>query len=165
MTKSQRNEFDLIVEDIINNHNFKELDNETHHGISRYGHSYRVAEGVYKITKKLHFNYQEATRAALLHDFYFNYQLEENGDVKNLVEHPKMALLNASKYYELSDLQKNMISSHMFPLSKELPKYKESICMTIVDKVVAIYEQQRYKVGMKLGVYLLFLFNMITLQK
>ncbi len=165
MTKSQNQEFDLLIKDIINNPNFRELDNEMHHGISRYGHSYRVAEGVYKLTKKLHFNYKEATRAALLHDFYFNYQLEENGEAKNLVEHPNMALLNASKYYELSELQKNMIASHMFPLSKVLPKYKESICITIVDKVVAIYEQQRYKVGMKLGVYLLFLFNMITLHK
>lgn len=165
MTKSQNQEFDLLVKDIINNQNFRELDNELHHGISRFGHSYRVAEGVYKVTKKFHMNYKEATRAALLHDFYFNYQLEENGDVKNLVEHPNMALLNASKYYELSELQKNMIASHMFPLSKVLPKYKESICITIVDKVVALYEQQRYKVGMKLGVYLLFLFNMITLHK
>lgn len=165
MTKSQNQEFDLLIKDIINNPNFRELDNEMHHGISRYRHSYRVAEGVYKLTKKLHFNYKEATRAALLHDFYFNYQLEENGEAKNLVEHPNMALLNASKYYELSDLQKNMIASHMFPLSKVLPKYKESICITIVDKIVAIYEQQRYKVGMKLGVYLLFLFNMITLHK
>lgn len=165
MTKSQNQEFDLLIKDIINNPNFRELDNEMHHGISRYRHSYRVAEGVYKLTKKLHFNYKEATRAALLHDFYFNYQLEENGEAKNLVEHPHMALLNASKYYKLSDLQKNMIASHMFPLSKVLPKYKESICITIVDKVVAIYEQQRYKVGMKLGVYLLFLFNMITLHK
>lgn len=165
MTKSQNQEFDLLVKDIINNQNFRELDNELHHGISRFGHSYRVAEGVYKVTKRFHMNYKEATRAALLHDFYFNYQLEENGDVKNLVEHPNMALLNASKYYELSDLQKNMIASHMFPLSKVLPKYKESICITIVDKVVALYEQQRYKVGMKLGVYLLFLFNMLTLHK
>ncbi len=165
MIKTQNQEFDTLIRDIVNNPNFRELDNEMHHGISRFGHSYRVAEGVYKLTKKLHFNYKEATRAALLHDFYFNYQLEENGEVKNLVEHPSMALLNASKYYELSDMQKNMIVSHMFPLSKELPKYKESICITIVDKVVAVYEQQRYKVGMKLGVYLLFAFNMLTLHK
>ncbi len=165
LTKSQKNEFDCIVKDIIENPNFKELDKETHHGISRLGHSYRVATGVYKITKKLHFHYKEATRAALLHDFYFNYQLEENGEVKNLIEHQNMALLNASKYYRLSELQKNMIESHMFPMCKVLPKFKESICLTLVDKVVAIYEQQRYKVGMKLGVYLLFVFNMITLQK
>lgn len=165
MKKSQKNEFELLVKDIVENPNFQELDNELHHGISRYGHSYRVAEGVYKITKKLHFHYKEATRAALLHDFYFNYQLEENGEVKNLVEHQSVALLNASKYYSLNDLQKNMIESHMFPMCRVLPKYKESFCLTIVDKIVALYEQQRYKVAMKLGVYLLFVFNMITIQK
>ena len=128
MTKSQRNEFDLLVEDIINNHNFKELDNETHHGISRYGHSYRVAEGVYKITKKLHLNYQEATRAALLHDFYFNYQLEENGDVKNLVEHPKMALLNASKYYF------NKSSKDLTLEERKIVKLYFDVCMKLYKK-------------------------------
>ncbi len=165
MKTLEKKEFEYLIKDIENNNNFKELDNEFHHGISRYGHSYRVAKGVYKITKKLRMNYEEATRAALMHDFYFDYQLEDNTPMKNLVAHQNMAVLNASKYYELSKLQKNMIESHMFPLSKVLPKYKESICLTIVDKAVAIYEQQRYKVGMKLGVYLLFVLNMITLQK
>ncbi len=165
LTTLQKEEFERIIKDIDTNENFRELDNEMHHGISRYGHAYRVAKGVYSITKNLGFRYEEATRAALLHDFYFDYQLEENGPVKNLVEHQNMALLNADKYYDLTDRQKNMIESHMFPMCKVLPKYKESICLTIVDKAVAIYEQNRYKVGMKLGVYLLFVFNMITLQK
>lgn len=165
LTKKERQEFNTLVSDIVNNPSFRELDNEVHHGISRFGHSYRVAQSVFVMTKKLHFRYEEATRAALLHDFYFNYQLEENGDVKNLVEHPSVALLNANKYYELTPRQENMISSHMFPMCKTLPKYKESFCLTIIDKIVAIYEQQRYKMAMKLGVYLLFAFNMITLQK
>ncbi len=165
MTKKEKQEYNDLVKDIMNNPNFKELDNETHHGISRLGHSERVAKGVYTMTKRLHFRYIEATRAALLHDFYFNYQLEENGDVKNLVEHPSVSLLNASKYYTLSPLEKNMIEAHMFPLSKVMPKYKESFCVTLVDKVVALYEQYRYKASMKLGVYLLFILNMITIQK
>ena len=91
------------------------------------------------------------------------YNIRNNG--KKFIEHPTLALLNACIYYTLSDMQKNMIESHMFPTCKVLPKYKESICLTLVDKVVALYEMQRYKLGMKLGVYLLFVFNMITLQK
>ncbi len=165
MTSEKQDEFDIIVRDIINNNHFRELDSELHHGISRYGHSYRVAQGVYRLTKKLGLNYKEATRAALLHDFYFDYQLEENSAFKNLSLHPHVALLNANHHYVLSDLQKNMIESHMFPLSTVLPKYKESFCLTLVDKVVAVKEQRKYKIGMKLGVYLLFVFNMITLQK
>ena len=166
MTKSQKEEFELIIQDIENNSSFRELDNELHHGISRYGHSYRVAKGVYILTKGLGFStYVDATRAALMHDFYFNYQLEDKNTGKKFIEHPSLAVLNAGKYYELTDIQKNMIESHMFPTCKVFPKYKESFCLTLVDKVVAIYEMQRYKVGMKLGIYLLFLFNMITLQK
>jgi uncharacterized protein len=165
LKKIDKNEFDIIVKDIVNNNDFRELDNELHHGISRYGHSYRVSKGVFKVTKALGLNYEEATRAALLHDFYFNYQLDDKSASKTLVEHPNYALLNASKYYELSDLQKNMIESHMFPLSKTMPKYKESICITIVDKVVALYEMQKYKFGLKLGIYIIFIFNMLTIQK
>lgn len=165
MTKKEKKEFNNLVKDIIENPNFKELNNEIHHGVSRYGHSLRVAKGVYKVTKVLHLNYEEATRAAMLHDFFFSYQLEENGECKNLVEHQKMALLNASAYYELTNRQKNMIESHMFPLCVKLPKYKESFCLTVVDKCVAIKEQCQFKLAMKLGVYILFVFNMLTLQK
>ena len=166
MQRKLKSEFESIIQDIENNNSFRELDNEFHHGISRYCHSYRVAKGVYLITKKLRFKkYREATRAAFMHDFYFNYQLENKNEKEKFIEHPSLALLNASKYYELSDMQKNMIESHMFPSCKVMPKYKESICLTLVDKVVALYEMQRYKLGMKLGVYLLFILNMITLQK
>lgn len=166
MIKPNKDEFESIIKDIDSNNSFRELDNELHHGISRYGHSYRVARGVYYVTKTLGFSsYVDATRAALMHDFYFNYQLEDKNDSKKFVDHPSLAVLNASKYYDLTDVQKNMIESHMFPTCKVLPKYKESFCLTLVDKAVALYEMQRYKLGMKLGVYLLFLFNMITLQK
>lgn len=165
MTKKHKQEFDLIVDDIINNETFKELDKEFHHGITRYGHSYRVAKGVYLMTKKLGFStYKEATRAALMHDFYFNNQLVGNSEPKKLVKHSEVAYANASKYYDLSMRQKNMIESHMFPLSKVMPKYKESICITIVDKVVASYEIPRYKLSTKLGIYLLFAFNMLSLK-
>lgn len=165
MQKTSSEEFESIIKDINNNINFLELKEEMHHGISRYGHSYRVAKEVYKMTKRLHLNYVEATRAALLHDFYYNYQLEGKTTKECFKEHPEIAYLNASKYFELSDLQKNMIESHMFPSCKVLPKYKESVCLTIVDKVVALYEMQRFKVGLKLGVYLIFIFNMLTIQK
>jgi len=166
LIKPSKDEFESIIKDINDNINFRELDNELHHGISRYGHSYRVARGVYYLTKTLGFSrYVDATRAALMHDFYFNYQLEDKKTSKKFIEHPSLAVLNAGKYYKLTDVQKNMIESHMFPTCRVLPKYKESICLTLVDKIVAAYEMQRYKIGMKLGIYILFIFNMITLQK
>ncbi len=163
--EKDKKEFESVIKDIINKNEFRELDSEYHHGISRYGHCYRVSYVVFRVCKKLNWHYVDATRAALLHDYYFDYQLEENGALKNLNIHPNVALLNASKDFDLNDRQKNMIASHMFPLGNTLPKYKESFCLTIVDKAVAVYEQRKYKLGMKLGVYLLFIINMITIQK
>ena len=38
MSKKNKDEFLKIINDIENNNKFKELDNELHHGITRYGH-------------------------------------------------------------------------------------------------------------------------------
>ena len=46
MSINQKQEFDDIVADIINHPVFQELDSEMHHGISRYGHSYRVGVNI-----------------------------------------------------------------------------------------------------------------------
>ena len=165
MKKSHKTEFDIINSDILTNNNFRQLDNELHHGISRYGHSYRVATWTYKITKKLGLNYKSATRAALLHDFYLNEDLDTKNSFTALFDHPSKALENASKAYNLTSLEANIIESHMFPFGYKLPKYKESWIVTLVDKSVALYEMYRYKLSLKLGIYLIFAFNMITVQK
>ena len=165
MKKTHKTEFDIINSDILTNNVFRQLDNELHHGISRYGHSYRVATWTYKITKKLGLNYKSATRAALLHDFYFSDELDTKNSFTALFDHPSKALENASKTYNLTSLEANIIESHMFPFGYKLPKYKESWIVTLVDKSVALYEMYRYKLSLKLGIYLIFAFNMITVQK
>ena len=79
--------------------------------------------------------------------------------------HPKIALINAKKYFDLDPKQENMIEAHMFPVSNVLPKYKESWIVTCADKVVASHEMYRYKAQMVLGIWLIFLFNVIAIQK
>ena len=137
-------EYFKIVEDILSNNEFKKLKKEKHHGTNRYIHSLRVSLGVYKRTKKLHLDYVEATRAALLHDFF------ENKTIKSKMlgvafEHPKRAYKNANKYFKINAKQGNIIRCHMFPLSTELPKSREAVAVTLVDKKVAIYEYCKYK--------------------
>lgn len=165
MTKSNKKEFEKLVNDILINNKFKELDKELHHGISRAGHSIRVAKSTYVVTKKLHLNYESATRAALMHDFYINEDLETKNCVKALSEHPTKALENASKYYNITSLEANIIASHMFPFGPVIPKHAESWIVTLVDKTVALYEMYRYKLSLMLGIYLIFLFNIITIQR
>jgi len=77
-------EFDSIINDIKNHPEFLKLKDEFHHGISRYEHSLRVSKMVYQMTKKLNLNYERATRAALLHDFFFNEDVKEYNAKKTL---------------------------------------------------------------------------------
>ena len=72
MTKFQKHEFDDIVQNIINLKEYNNLKKEIHHGISRYDHSMHVARCSYKLCKVFKIDYKEATRSALLHDFFTN---------------------------------------------------------------------------------------------
>ena len=145
MTKNIENdEYLNLVNDILNNHEFNKLDTISHHGISRLEHSIRVSYFSYKITKFLRLNYEVTARAGLLHDFFIS---DENRNMKDrflsTFTHPKYAVMNASEYFEIDDLGKNIIESHMFPIYKSLPKYAESWIVSFVDKVSAIYEFSR----------------------
>ena len=141
--------FEEIASSIISNSEFMKIDLESHHGITRYKHSMRVAKYVYKITKKLNLDYVSATRAAILHDFF---KVDEFGDNRGMIQgvvHPGMSLSNAEVYFDLNDIERNGIEAHMFPLCTKLPKYKESWVITLVDKCVAVYEYSSYKFSIR----------------
>lgn len=166
MSKKNNKDFNIIVDDILNNEEFKKLDDELHHGISRYNHALRVAKTTYHISKALHLKNAEATtRAALLHDFYTDNQFNDERPREKLVLHPVLAVENAKKHYDINDLQENIITSHMFPLKGAIPKYKESWLVSGVDKSVALYEMYRYKVSLMVNIWVLFLFNLLIIQK
>lgn len=133
-------EFNKIIEDILNIKEFNKLKNKKHHGITRFDHSMRVSYRTYQITKKLKLNYIEATRAALLHDF-FNDEVKNKNGLIRLIEHPNFALINASKYFNLSKMQVDIIKKHMFPVTLKPPVYKESIIVSFIDKTSSIYER------------------------
>ena len=49
----------------------------------------------------------------------------------------------------------------MFPMGKTLPKYKESLVLSLVDKSVATYEQYKFKWKNAIAVYTIFIINMV----
>ena len=134
-----KDEFNDIIKPYLIDE-FNELKNINHHGITRYNHSLRVAYYTYLVTKALHINYEEATIAALLHDFFTD-EVDDEMSLFKLRRHPKYALNNASKYFYLTDLQKDIISTHMFPVTFTPPKYLESWIVDIIDDISAIYEK------------------------
>ena len=158
-------EFDSIINDITNHDKFILLKKELHHGISRYEHSLRVAKVTYYLTKKFHLDYERATRAALLHDFYLDQETRGYSSKKTLKVHPEIALMNAKKYFDIDSKQANIIEVHMFPISSIFPKCKESWIVSFVDKMVATHEMYRYKATLTMGILVIFLFNVISIQK
>ena len=155
-------EFNSIIADIISNNSFQEMKNIAHHGITRFNHSLRVSYHTYLITKKLKLNYVEATRAALLHDFF----TDETNDMKTkkaLKEHPSIALENSKKHFELSDMQEDIILKNMYPITTKMPKYKESWIVDIVDDVASLYERT-YSINDKLKTARNFIFIMLLIR-
>ena len=141
------NDYLLIVADILDNDEFKKLVNYVHHDSNRLQHSLNVSYRSYCIAKKLKLDYRKIARAALLHDFFFidNYSIKKSKRLCTLFMHPKYALEKSKEYFDLSDMEENIIVSHMFPVGLFLPKYKESILVNVVDDYIAILEACKAK--------------------
>lgn len=148
-------EFERIIKEIDDSEVFQKTKDIIHHCSNRYDHCKRVAYYTYLISKKLHLSYEEATRAAMLHDFF----LVDNKDITfkdkyvTLVNHPKYALAFSEKHFNLTNKEKDIIVTHMFPIAPtRVPKYLESWIVNLVDDYVAlkeeIYDKKRRLIGL-----------------
>ena len=132
-------DFCSIGADILSHERYTEMKGYNHHGeVSCHFHSVFVAYITYKTCCFTDCNTVEATRAALLHDFYlYDWHIVKH-DEYHAFYHPKEARKNAEKYFgALTNLQKDMILSHMWPLHLMPPKYKEGMVLTFADKICA----------------------------
>ena len=142
---------------------YRELKSMVHHGNNRLDHINRVAKLSFNISKKLNLDFVSCTRGALLHDFFTEEDLTRKGKkYRNfLKEHPRIALENANKYFELNDIEKDVILTHMFPIIKGKPKYYESKVVCIADKLVSCYEFFRYQFNASLYIIAVLMGRMI----
>lgn len=133
-------EFRNIIYDLLNNQAVLKLENYTQHKkTTRLQHSVNVAYYSYKIAKLIGADPYICARAGLLHDFYW-YKHIKKSPIDHAYFHPKLAVKNAEKITNLSEREKDAISKHMWPLSKGLPKYKESYAVSMADKYSAFLE-------------------------
>lgn len=114
-----------------------------HGKTSVYRHSVSVAYLSYRLAKRLHLkvNYRSLLRGALLHD-YFLYDWHAPIPERFLhgYYHPGRALNNAKKHFELNSLEEDIIKNHMFPMTIWLPKSKEAVIVSLVDKYISTVE-------------------------
>ena len=165
MKQAAKIDYEYMCEDILNNNKFKSLNKELHHGTTRYEHSMHVAKTTYFLLDLFNSkNISDVTKAALLHDFYNDNEVKEYNKMDKLSFHPEFALKNAKQYFDINEVQEDIIVNHMFPSTKKIPKTKYGWLVSFVDKSVAIYEMAHYKAIMQLGVLLIFLFNLISVH-
>ena len=134
------------VRDIINSAELDKLKEITHHiSTTRFQHCLNVSYYTYLICKKLHLDARAAARAGLLHDlFYYDRKKYNQNKIKGQLSHSSMhsrlAAENAAELTDITALERDMIEKHMWPITKSLPRYKESYIITFTDKYCAILE-------------------------
>ncbi len=127
------------IENLSQNDSFVNMRKYIQHGKTDcLLHSIAVAYFSYATATflNLKLNKRSLAKGALLHDFFL-YDWHEL-DVFHKFHgftHPKTALENALREWELNDTEKDIITKHMFPLTPALPCYKESILVCIIDKI------------------------------
>ena len=158
-----------IIKPYYEDKHIKTLENIPHHKSSnRLEHSLNVSYRAYKIAKKYNLNYESVAKAGLLHDMYFN-RINDmkcaEDKIKLLTnDHPKAAVDNAKKYFDISKLEEDIILTHMWPISKYVPKYKESFIVGLADKICSFKDAMcnlnlyKNKLSNSLGVYLILFF-------
>lgn len=138
----ENEEYLSIVQDLLDKSTVNDLAKFTHHKFTnRLDHSLAVSYSSYLWSKRLRLNYTAVARAGLLHDLFFSMMIESSSSREHLVRHPEIALENAKQLVELSDLEQDIIVSHMFLITlAHIPKYKESLLVSFIDKTTSVKE-------------------------
>ena len=135
-------EYMSYVQDLLETEAVKKLANYTQHVHStRLEHSISVSYYSYLLAKKWGGNAKATARAGLLHDlFYYDWRTTKFDEGTHAYIHPRIAVKNAEKITELSDLERDIILKHMWGATIAPPKYKEGYIVTFVDKYCAVKE-------------------------
>ena len=113
-----------------------------HHGhISTLDHSLFVAYWSYRLARKFGWDESAAARGGLLHDLYLYDSKDKSAHPGwQCFDHPRAAARNAAELTALSDKERNIILSHMWPLGGQLPRSREAWLVDLVDTVCASLE-------------------------
>jgi uncharacterized protein len=113
-----------------------------HGQVTTLDHVERVAFLSVRINRRLGLGGDEDVliRGALLHDYYLYDWHHHDGHLHGFT-HPDTAAARASQDFTLSDKERNIISSHMWPLTlRHLPRSREAATVCLADKLSSLYE-------------------------
>ena len=114
-----------------------------HGRVSVFRHSLSVALTCLAVARALRLRVDERAlaRGALLHDYFlYDWHVPDPAHRWHGFSHPRLALRNAARDFELGPIERNMIASHMFPMMLPAPRFRESVIWCLADKACAISE-------------------------
>ena len=114
-----------------------------HGSTSIFAHCVNVACTSLRIADRLNLRVNERAmvRGALLHDYFlYDWHVSAREHRWHGFRHAGTALQNAERDFQLSDVERDVIKKHMFPLNPALPACKEAYIVTLADKICAVRE-------------------------
>ena len=139
LSRREHGELKQLLEAYDSDPRVQEMKNYIQHGaVTTYMHCINVARVSYWMNRRWNLKADEKVLAvsAFLHDFYL-YDWHDPSQHARLhgFHHPSTALANAEKYYSVNDKERNIIKSHMWPLTiTDIPRCREALIVCIADK-------------------------------
>lgn len=133
-------EYMSCVRDIMESPVFQSMEQYIQHGnTTTKAHCIQVSYLSYCICKKHSLDYVAAARAGLLHDlFLYDWHTEKN-HIHGFT-HPRVAMNNARKYFDVTPKEQNIILRHMWPLTIVPPRSAEGMVIVYADKFCSLNE-------------------------
>lgn len=145
LTAKENHYFDQLTCQLLSMPQFAQMAQYMQHGrTSCLAHSIAVAYMSYWLCRKLHFqiSYKGLIRGALLHDFFlYDWHEKDSSHRWHGFHHPQRALDNADELFALSRMERQIIISHMWPLTlRSLPTCRAAVLVCLADKVCSLAE-------------------------
>ncbi|MBE6134304.1 MAG: HAD family hydrolase [Erysipelotrichaceae bacterium] len=122
----------------------KLLNTKQHRTSNTYRHVSLVAKKSvqFALKRNLDIDYYSLIRGAFLHDlFFYDWRKEKSKAAHHLTRHPQEAYENAKQYFDLNDIEKDIIVNHMWPVTfRHFPRTKEGRIVNRIDKAVTFKE-------------------------
>ncbi len=142
-TEDEEREFRRIIAPIADDERALKMKNYIQHShISTYDHCMDVARHCFYFVRHNGITVREEAliRAAFLHDYYL-YDWHTHGDKLHGYHHAKIAMANAKRDFQITELEGEIIKSHMWPLNlTQLPSTKEALLLCMIDKFCSARE-------------------------
>lgn len=139
--------FNHLLREVANRTDLLQTDRFIQHGdTSTLWHSIAVAYYSLWLARRLRLacRWKSLVSGALLHDYFlYDWHIPAPDHRFHGFTHPRAALRNAQRDWQLDAVQQNIIIRHMFPLTPVPPLCREGLLVCLVDKGCSLAETFR----------------------